>query len=112
MWISDKDGLVTARRDPSKTSEVVRAFARPQEEEPEGEKLIDTIHRVGAQGLAVHGALFILHVEVVRQYMPAAAVKYQLCWVSEVIDHKQSLHAAKQEFSGAAALHVLGLTCC
>ncbi|KAK9828988.1 hypothetical protein WJX72_003247 [[Myrmecia] bisecta] len=61
LWVSDKDGLVTARRDADKMSDVVRAFARQHEEEPEGEKLLDTINRVKPTaliGLAGAGRLF------------------------------------------------------
>ncbi|KAK9863752.1 hypothetical protein WJX84_011333 [Apatococcus fuscideae] len=62
FWINDKDGLITSKRDPAATMDVVKPFARKVEEDVEGERLLDVVKRVKPTvliGLAgVRGRLF------------------------------------------------------
>ncbi len=46
FWICDKDGLVTTKRDPASTMDVVKPFARKADECIEGESLADIVYRV------------------------------------------------------------------
>lgn len=44
VWLTDQDGLITNKR--TGISEVVKGFARKSDDDPEGEKLLDSVKRV------------------------------------------------------------------
>ncbi len=44
VWLTDQDGLITSKR--KGMSDVVQGFARKSGDDPEGEKLLDSVKRV------------------------------------------------------------------
>ena len=52
VWLTDQDGLVTSKR--KGMSEVVKGFARQGGEDPEGEKLLESVKRVSSAQMGDH----------------------------------------------------------
>ena len=44
VWLTDQDGLITSKR--KGMVQVVKGFARQGEDDPEGEKLLESVKRV------------------------------------------------------------------
>jgi len=52
VWLTDQDGLVTSKR--KGMAEVVKGFARQGGEDPEGEKLLESVKRVSVAQIGNH----------------------------------------------------------
>lgn len=46
VWLTDQDGLITSKR--KGMTQVVKGFARQGGDEPEGEKLLESVKRVSS----------------------------------------------------------------
>jgi len=52
VWLTDQDGLITSKR--KGMAQVVKGFARQGGEDPEGEKLLESVKRVSSLQMGDH----------------------------------------------------------